>query len=108
MVTEQEQGKSRSASRRRAGADSRRQAILEMLSGDSDGSVTVEEISRALSVSLATVRRDLAALRAEKLITRTYGGAALGTPAAELPDQVGFWHRDDVAVLVARYERLRA
>ncbi len=26
---------------------------------------------------------------------------------AELPDQVGFWHRDDVAVLVARYERLR-
>lgn len=27
---------------------------------------------------------------------------------AELPDQVGFWHRDEVAVLVARYERLRA
>jgi ADP-ribose pyrophosphatase YjhB (NUDIX family) len=26
---------------------------------------------------------------------------------AELPDQVGFWHRDDVAVLAARYERLR-
>jgi ADP-ribose pyrophosphatase YjhB (NUDIX family) len=26
---------------------------------------------------------------------------------AELPDLVGFWHRDDVAVLVARYERLR-
>lgn len=27
---------------------------------------------------------------------------------AELPDQVGFWHRDEVAILVARYERLRA
>ena len=27
---------------------------------------------------------------------------------AELPDQLGFWHRDDVAVLLARYERLRA
>jgi hypothetical protein len=27
---------------------------------------------------------------------------------AELPDQLGFWHRDDVAVLVSRYERLRA
>jgi ADP-ribose pyrophosphatase YjhB (NUDIX family) len=27
---------------------------------------------------------------------------------AELPEQVGFWHRDDLAVLVARYERLRA
>ena len=26
----------------------------------------------------------------------------------ELPDQLGFWHRDDVAVLLARYERLRA
>jgi ADP-ribose pyrophosphatase YjhB (NUDIX family) len=26
----------------------------------------------------------------------------------ELPDQLGFWHRDDVAVLAARYERLRA
>jgi ADP-ribose pyrophosphatase YjhB (NUDIX family) len=26
---------------------------------------------------------------------------------AELPDQLGFWHRDDVAVLVSRYERLR-
>ncbi len=47
-------------------------------------------------------------------------GAAGGEPAprppvsgfaartlAELPDQIGFWHRDDVAVLVARYERLR-
>lgn len=27
---------------------------------------------------------------------------------AELPDQVGFWHRDDVAILAARYEKLRA
>ncbi|HEX9289255.1 MAG TPA: NUDIX domain-containing protein [Anaeromyxobacteraceae bacterium] len=26
----------------------------------------------------------------------------------ELPDQVGLWHRDDLAVLAARYERLRA
>ena len=26
----------------------------------------------------------------------------------ELPDQLGFWHRDDVAVLSSRYERLRA
>ena len=47
-------------------------------------------------------------------------GAVAGEPAprhpvsgfaartlGELPDQVGFWHRDDVAVLVARYERLR-
>ena len=26
---------------------------------------------------------------------------------AELPDQLGFWHRDDVALLCARYEKLR-
>ncbi len=26
----------------------------------------------------------------------------------ELPDQTGFWHRDQLATLVARYERLRA
>ncbi len=29
-------------------------------------------------------------------------------PMGELPDQVGLWHRDDLAVLAARYERLRA
>ncbi len=27
---------------------------------------------------------------------------------ADVPDQVGPWHRDDLAVLAARYERLRA
>lgn len=29
-------------------------------------------------------------------------------PMGELPDQVGLWHRDDLAVLASRYERLRA
>jgi len=46
----------------------------------------------------------------------TGGEPALGAPVSgfaartlgELPDQVGFWHRDDVSVLVARYEKLRA
>lgn len=45
----------------------------------------------------------------------TGGDPALGPPASgfaartlpELPDQVGFWHRDEVALLVARYEKLR-
>ncbi len=27
---------------------------------------------------------------------------------AELPDQIGFYHRDEVTLLVSRYERLRA
>ena len=26
----------------------------------------------------------------------------------ELPDQTGFWHRDEIALLASRYERLRA
>jgi ADP-ribose pyrophosphatase YjhB (NUDIX family) len=26
---------------------------------------------------------------------------------AELPDQTGFWHRDEIALLAARYEKLR-
>jgi ADP-ribose pyrophosphatase YjhB (NUDIX family) len=56
----------------------------------------------------------------ERHLALAIAGAAGGEPAprhpvsgfaartlAELPDQVGFWHRDDVAVLVARYERLR-
>ncbi len=28
-------------------------------------------------------------------------------PLAELPEQLGPWHRDDLTVLLARYERLR-
>lgn len=38
------------------------------------------------------------------------GGPASGYAArtlAELPDQVGFWHRDEIALLLARYEKLR-
>jgi len=29
-------------------------------------------------------------------------------PLGELPDQTGFWHRDEIALLAARYEKLRA
>jgi hypothetical protein len=29
-------------------------------------------------------------------------------PLLELPEQIGPWHRDDLTVLIARYERLRA
>ena len=39
------------------------------------------------------------------------GGPVSGFAArtlAELPDQTGFWHRDEIALLVARYERLRS
>ena len=39
------------------------------------GTATVEELSEALNVSKATIRRDLAQLDADKVILRTHGGA---------------------------------
>ena len=62
-----------------------------------------------------------AAVGGEPHLALVYAGAVAGgepAPAgpasgfaartlAELPDQVGFWHRDEIALLVARYERLR-
>lgn len=58
----------------------RRKALLESLR---NGVEAVEDLSVALDVSHATVRRDLMALAGEGLITRTYGGAALATGAVE-------------------------
>lgn len=45
-----------------------------------DGSVSVEELSRSLSVSVATVRRDLAWLDSQGLVRRTHGGAVVEAP----------------------------
>lgn len=51
----------------------RRQKILELIQ---DGTSNVEALCRLLSVSEATVRRDLSALAKQGSILRTYGGAA--------------------------------
>lgn len=48
--------------------------ILELVE---TGETAVEALSAILGVSASTVRRDLANLRQEGLITRTYGGALL-------------------------------
>lgn len=48
--------------------------ILDLV--DRHGTVTVEEVSRELGVSMATVRRDLARVHQKGLIERTRGGAA--------------------------------
>jgi DeoR/GlpR family transcriptional regulator of sugar metabolism len=45
-----------------------------------DGAVSVEQLARALDVSLATVRRDLAWLDAQGLVRRTHGGAVIEAP----------------------------
>lgn len=62
----------------------RRERIVELLVQRGEGSLAVEDLASTLGVSPATVRRDLRELRAEGRITRTYGGAALGTASAEL------------------------
>ena len=48
--------------------------IIEMV--EEKGSVSVEEIAQALSISTPTVRRDLARIHQRGLIKRTRGGAA--------------------------------
>jgi DeoR/GlpR family transcriptional regulator of sugar metabolism len=62
----------------------RRERVVELLAQRGEGSLPVEELATILGVSTATVRRDLGQLRAEGRITRTYGGAVLGTPSVEL------------------------
>jgi len=47
----------------------------ELLSLIRRGTTRVEELAEALAISESTVRRDLARLGAEGLVTRTYGGA---------------------------------
>lgn len=45
-----------------------------------DGAASVDGLARALGVSLATVRRDLAWLDAQGLVRRTHGGAVIEAP----------------------------
>jgi DeoR/GlpR family transcriptional regulator of sugar metabolism len=65
-------------------AHRRRERIVELLVQRGEGALPVEELASTLDVSPATVRRDLGQLRNEGRITRTYGGAVLGTASAEL------------------------
>ncbi len=50
------------------------------------GEVEAEDIVQALHISLATVRRDLAALERRGLIERTWGGAKVRSPIEYLSD----------------------
>jgi len=58
-------------------------ALLDLLPGD--GQLTVAEAARALSVSEATIRRDLDQLAKQQLVTRTRGGATAGHVSYDLP-----------------------
>ncbi len=61
----------------------RLEAILDGLSAG--GAVDVGELSRRLSASPATIRRDLELLDRQHLLTRTHGGAVAHGVAYELP-----------------------
>lgn len=61
----------------------RENRILELLSGTQVRSV--HELAEALSVSMATLRRDLADLERRHLLTRVHGGATLAPVRREEP-----------------------
>ncbi len=52
------------------------------------GSIDVNELSRLLDVSGATIRRDLQHLSEMKLLRRTHGGAVIGGISIEVPLQL--------------------
>ncbi|MBH0008571.1 DeoR/GlpR family DNA-binding transcription regulator [Salinibacterium sp. SWN1162] len=58
-------------------------AILDLLS--ERGSVALSEFAETLSISPATVRRDLAELEYQQLLVRTHGGATVIEARHELP-----------------------
>jgi DeoR family transcriptional regulator of aga operon len=72
-----------SAYRARMRQQARLGFILERLSIDS--SVDVAELAEQLSVSQASVRRDLQLLESQQLLTRTHGGAVASGVLYELP-----------------------
>jgi DeoR family transcriptional regulator of aga operon len=63
-------------------------AILRLLTDT--GSVHVGDLATRFGVSEATLRRDLALLEDQRLLTRTHGGALAQEPGHERPDR----HRD--------------
>lgn len=92
--------------------------------GEQPGDAAIRIVSEQLGLALdgaVVVGTRQAKVGEDWHLALVVAGAVGGEPAprhpvsgfaartlAELPDQVGFWHRDDVAVLAARYERLRA
>lgn len=92
--------------------------------GEQPGEKAVELVRSQLGLALEGAV--VVGTRAERVgeadhLALVFAGAVAGEPAlrppitgfaartlAELPDQVGFYHRDVIEVLVSRYERLRA
>ncbi len=88
--------------------------------GEAAGRIVRDQLGLALADAVVVGARQAKVGAAWHLALVVAGAASGDAPApappvsgfaartlAELPDQVGFWHRDEVALLVARYERLR-
>lgn len=65
------------------------------------GNLSIAELSEALGVSAATVRRDLNSLAEQRLITRTHGGAAALGSGYELPLQYKLARQAEAKVAIA-------
>ena len=63
--------------------DSRLRSIIEVI--DDNGAVGVEDLAELLGVSTATIRRDLARLADQGVITRSHGGAMRPDVGLEVP-----------------------
>ncbi len=74
--------------------------VLELVS--ERGNVSIAEVSDALGVSTATVRRDLNTLAEQRLVTRTHGGASALGSGYELPLQYKIARQAEAKVAIAR------
>jgi DeoR family transcriptional regulator of aga operon len=75
-------------------------AILEALTDT--GTIHVGELARRFTVSEATMRRDLALLEEQRLLTRTHGGALAQDVAYELPVRYRDGQHRDAKRAIAR------
>jgi DeoR family transcriptional regulator of aga operon len=75
-------------------------AVLNALTGG--GCVQVGDLAHRFGVSEATVRRDLAVLEEQRLLTRTHGGALAQDVAYELPVRYRDGHQSDAKRAIAK------
>jgi len=80
--------------------EERQNQILDLLA--SRGQIDVDEVVKQLGTSPATARRDLDALAAASLLTRTHGGAVSNSVAYDLPSRYQREHNDQAKTQIAK------
>lgn len=83
----------------RAGTRNRHAALLRLIR---EGVTAVEELAERSGVSASTVRRDLARMRADGEVARTYGGAIATAPFHERPVGDSATLRPEAKTAIAR------